>query len=300
MSDVLTEIAGRICDDDPKYAPTLSAHLARMDDAFRKRARLFFGRYVAYLESAGRTLDFGLECFRRLRASVQEERIKFLRSGRYANESFADVNRAVYGNPEMMQSYIHGLAFAQFLWPEQYRRFSFFCENLDAYRDSIDSYLEVGGGHGLYVMEASQRLRPRTRFDVVDISTSSLELAKGVATDPRIHYQLTDIFDLPDRPQYDFITMGEVLEHVERPRELLAKIRTLLSDRGHAYITTPANAPMVDHIYLFRSADEIRAMLHESGFSIEREVTQYAADLPVERCIALKTPLMFGAFVANA
>jgi 2-polyprenyl-3-methyl-5-hydroxy-6-metoxy-1,4-benzoquinol methylase len=300
VSDVLTEIAGRICGDDPKYAPTLSTHLAKMDDEFRTRAQEFFDRYKAFLESDGKTLDFGLECFKRLRANVQEERFKFLRTGKYANESFADVNRAVYGNPEIMQSYMHGLAFAQFLWPEQYRRFSFFCEHLDDYRDSVRAYLEVGGGHGLYVMEAVRRFREGTRFDVVDISTSSLELAGGIAKDPRIHYHLTDILEFPETDRYDFITMGEVLEHVERPRELLAKVRGLLAPDGHAYITTPANAPMVDHIHLFRSADEIRAMLRECGFDIEREVTQFAADLPVERCIALKTPLMFGAFVRKA
>jgi 2-polyprenyl-3-methyl-5-hydroxy-6-metoxy-1,4-benzoquinol methylase len=300
MSQLLTYITDSICGDDPKYAPTLRAHLGKMDAVFCERAESFFNRYKTYIESTGKTLDFGLECFKTLRASVQEERLEFMRTGGYSNTSFDAVNRRVYSNPEIMVAYMHGLVFAQFLWPEQYRRFSFFCEHLGDYRDGIRSYLEIGGGHGLYIREALQVLRSDTTFQLVDISSSSLELAQGILGEPRVQYHLTDIFKFPDERRYDFITVGEVLEHLERPDELLRKIHALLTPEGHAYITTPANAPMIDHIHLFNDADEIRTMLRQCGFAIEREVTQYAADLPLKRNIALKTALMFGAFVRKA
>ena len=106
-----------------------------------------------------------------------------------------------------------------------------------------------------------------------------------------------DIFDLPEDTTYDFITMGEVLEHVEQPRDLLLRVHSLLSPEGRAYITTPANAPTRDHIYLFNSAAEIRDMLNSAGLTIEREVTQFASDLPPKK---LKMPLMFAAFVKKS
>ena len=300
MSTLLGDLTDWVCADDPVYAPVLRAHLSRMDGVFQDRATQFFSRYKSFIESTGRPIEFGLECFKTLRASVQEERVAFLRTGRYSNTSFADVNRAVYDNPAVMVAYMHGLVFAQFFWPEQYRRFSYFCDHLAEYRPNVQRYLEIGGGHGLYLSEALRVLRPDTTFDLVDISTSSMELAKGIVADSRVHYHLADVFDFPEDRRYDFITVGEVLEHLEDPRALLKKIATMLEPGGRAYISTPANAPMIDHIHLFNDAQEIRSMLDECGFVIERDVTQYAADLPEKRCKTLKVALMFAAFVRKA
>jgi SAM-dependent methyltransferase len=109
-----------------------------------------------------------------------------------------------------------------------------------------------------------------------------------------------NIFDFPPGAQYDWITMGEVIEHVEQPLDLLRKARSLLAPSGRAYITAPANAPTLDHIYLFREEEEIRGMLREAGFAVEREVLMYSEDLPVEQARARKVALMYGAVVKNA
>jgi SAM-dependent methyltransferase len=127
-----------------------------------------------------------------------------------------------------------------------------------------------------------------------------MALARGIAQEPRIRYHLMNIFDFPSGAQYDWITMGEVIEHVEQPLELLRKVRSLLAPSGRAYITTPANAPTLDHIYLFREEEEIRGMLRDAGFAVEREVLMYSEDLPVEQARARKLALMYGAVVKNA
>ena len=108
-----------------------------------------------------------------------------------------------------------------------------------------------------------------------------------------------NVFDFADEPVYDFITMGDVLEHVEEPQELLSKLKRLLAPGGRVYLTTPANAPMLDHIYLFRNAQEIRDLIHECGFAIEFEVKQYAVDIPDLRAEQMKIPMMFGAFLCE-
>jgi 2-polyprenyl-3-methyl-5-hydroxy-6-metoxy-1,4-benzoquinol methylase len=300
MPFLLDYIVSRITEQDPRFAQSLAPYIAGMDGVFRERAESFFRRYERYLASRAKTIDFGISCFARMRASVEDERIKFLRSGEYSSKSFEEVNRRVYGNPDIMDVHMHGLVFAQFLWPDQYRRFSFFCENLPAYRESIRSYLEIGGGHALYFTEAIRALNPETTFDLVDISPSSMALAQGIVDDSRAQYHLMNIFDFPADRSYDFITLGEVLEHLEEPRELLMKVHALLSPEGRAYITTPVNAPMVDHIYLFNDVDEIRTLFQDCGFAIDREVQQYAVNLPERRCVALKVALMYGAFVKKA
>jgi 2-polyprenyl-3-methyl-5-hydroxy-6-metoxy-1,4-benzoquinol methylase len=203
-----------------------------------------------------------------------------------------------------MQYHMHGLVLAQFLWPDQYCRFSFFRDHLPHYRNRVGRYLEVGSGHGLYLLEAMRLLDRATSFDAVDISPSSMALVQGMVGDStqnrNVQFRLMDIFDLPEAEPYDFITMGEVLEHVEQPLNLLRRLHQMLSPAGRAYITTPANAPTRDHIYLFNNAAEIREMFTSAGFAIENEVAYYPAGVSPEKAARLKLPLMFAAFLKKA
>ena len=253
------------------------------------------------MERTGRSVDFGVTCFMELRRSMEEERLHFFRTGEYSSKSFAEVNERVYNNPETMQYHMHGLVLAQFLWPDQYRRFSFFRDRLPSYRDGVDRYLEIGSGHGLYLIEAMRALGPATEFQAVDISPSSMELVRGMVGDTaqlhNLRFRLMDIFYLPDSEPYHFITMGEVLEHVEQPLSLLRRVHQLLSPQGSAWITTPANAPTRDHIYLFHNAAEIREMFAAAGFVIEDEVSYYPAGMDAKKAERLQLPLMFGAFL---
>lgn len=297
--ELLPLVIEQVLGADAKLGKRIRGFVQSSDAVYRERAEAFFGRYRNFIESQGKTFSFGVDCFLHLQRSLDQQRGEFLKTGRYANTSFEEVNRAVYANPEVMEYHMHGLVFAQFLWPDQYRRFQFFSDNLHQYAPQVKQYLEVGGGHALYLTEGARQL-PHAAIHVVDVSPTSLDMARGIARDEgRIQYQLMNIFDFPDGA-YDFITMGEVLEHIENPEELLAKIRRLLAPGAHAYITTPANAPMLDHIYLFNSAQEIRAMLTGCGLRIDQETKQYAADFPEEIAERMKFPLMYAAFVSAA
>ena len=298
-SELLPSALEQISSVEPKLGRRIRAFVQSSNALYHQRAEAFFHRYRNFIETQGKTFAFGVDCFLHLQRSLDQHRRDFLKTGRYANTSFAEVNRAVYANPEVMQYHMHGLVFAQFFWPDQYHRFQFFSDNLPQYAPRVKKYLEVGGGHALYLTEGARQL-PEAGIDVVDISQTSLTMARGIAGEAaHIHYELINIFDFPDGG-YDFITMGEVLEHVENPRELLDKVRRLLAPGGHAYITTPANAPMLDHIYLFNNAQEIRDMLTSCGLKIVKETRQFAADFPDEVAERMKFPLMYAAFVTAA
>jgi 2-polyprenyl-3-methyl-5-hydroxy-6-metoxy-1,4-benzoquinol methylase len=292
---LLAQVVEAVSASEQKLGLRLRTYVESNDDVFHSRAEDFFGRYRHFVESKGETFESGIDSFLRLQKSLDGQRAQFLRTGKYQNSSFQEVNRCVYSDPEVMRHHMHGLVFAQFLWPDQYRRFQFFADHLPGYT-KIRRYLEVGGGHALYVSEAAKRL-PAAAVDLVDISPTSLEMARGIAAGAKIRFHLMDVFDFPDQPVYDFITMGEVLEHVEQPRDLLLKLRRLLTPGGSMYITTPANAPMLDHIYLFRNAQEIRDMLTGCGFRIERETSQYAVQISEKLAEKMKLPLMYAAFV---
>ena len=296
---LLPAVIERITSADPKLGVRIQSFVAGAAPVFHQRAEEFFRRYQIFMESQGGSIEFGIDCFLRLQRSVEQQRIDFLSSGKYENTSFAEVVRNVYSNPEVMQDHMHGLVFAQFFWPDQYHRFEFFSDLLGHCGGGVQRYLEIGGGHALYVTEAVRSLPEAAIIDLVDISETSLQMAKGIAAESRIRYHLMDIFDFPDG-QYDFVTMGEVLEHVERPQDLLSKVGRLLTSGGRAYITTPANAPMRDHIYLFRNAQEIRDMFHSCGFHIEQETSRYAVDVHPRLAERMKLPLMYAALLSRS
>jgi len=297
MDQLLDYAIDRISQSGAKTETRLQEYARQAGPVWRERAEEFFERFERFLKTKGLTFDYGIECYLKLREAMAEERLNFIRSRQYSNTSFAQVAEDVYHNPEVMQYHMYGLVLAQFLWPDQYHRYSFFCDKFQQYAPGVRNYLEIGGGHALYVSAAVAALGPEAHIDVVDISASSLELAKGMLPGAPVCWHHQDIFDFTGDRLYDFITIGEVLEHLEDPVAMLRRIQQLLAPAGRVYITTPANAPMIDHIYLFHSADDIRQMFQGAGFQIESETSMFAEAMPPAKAEKLKVALMYAAFV---
>ena len=84
--------------------------------------------------------------------------------------------------------------------------------------------------------------------------------------------------------------MGEVLEHVEQPEVFLRRIAELAKDDGYIFITTCINAPAVDHIYLWRTTDELEDMITASGLSIVEPLRLPYEGKSLEESRAAATP----------
>jgi 2-polyprenyl-3-methyl-5-hydroxy-6-metoxy-1,4-benzoquinol methylase len=281
-------------------AKKYSAFLAGCDDLYRHRANLFFSQYERLLTHLGKDFSYSIDCYNQMNTDMLYERIRFIETGKYSNESFEDVKKAIYLNPNAFEHHMHGLAIAQFVWWDQYQRFSFFADNLKKYTADTKRYLEVGGGHGLYISEAFRQFPVDTVFDLVDISPTSIEMSKVALDTDKVNYILKDIFDFDGTEKYDFITIGEVIEHVEDPKALMQKLGELLTDNGTIYVTTPANAPMIDHIYLFHDAADIRSFLTDAGFRIESDRAVFAENMEEKKAIKNKVPLMYAAFIQKS
>ena len=71
-----------------------------------------------------------------------------------------------------------------------------------------------------------------------------------------------------DGPVCDALVLGEILEHVEKPQVFLQKVREITHEGSFIYVTTVVNGPAKDHIYLFRSVEEVEQLYREAGFDI--------------------------------
>jgi cyclopropane fatty-acyl-phospholipid synthase-like methyltransferase len=108
----------------------------------------------------------------------------------------------------------------------------------------------------------------------VDLSAASVEQTRTIVEhfhpDAPVRVELRDFLTADDLvpSSFDAVVMGEVLEHVEQPEVFLRRIAELARPGAFIFVTTCVNAPAVDHIYLWRTADELEAMITDSGLTI--------------------------------
>lgn len=289
-----------ICRQNPVHGKKIRKHLSQADDIFYEKFAGFLDKYLKFLQKTGKNLDFAVDCYLKMVADITLETAGFQETGRYTSTSFDEVNRRVYGNHEVMEYYMHGLLLSQFLWKQHYIVYKFFSENITFYSRSVLEYLEIGGGHGLYLSEAVNLFLEQCRFSMIDISSTSLDVARYFIDEKKVNYICSDINDFNPDGRYDMITAGEVIEHLEDPRKFLCKLRDMISDNGIIFLTVPTNAPTIDHIYLFRDASEIKQMIRISGLEIIKEHCVYAEDLPEHLLEKYKITMMYAAFLRKS
>ncbi len=299
MQTILEYIVERISSENPLHCKKIKKNIKKFDELYFERANLFLKKYELLLLSENKSIDYAIDCYLQMLADVNFESVRFQETGEYSSKSFEDVNMRVYNNPEVMEYYMHGLLMSQFLWKHHYDILLWFNQIISKNRDIVNNYLEVGGGHGLYISEATEIIGNHANYDLVDISKSSLDIAKKMISNENVNAILTDVFEFFPTKKYDFITMGEVLEHVEEPVKLLQKLQSLLSENGKLTITTPTNAPAIDHIYLFKNADEIRKVISDAGFDIEEEFCVYSEDVSPEIAERLNISMMYAAVLVK-
>jgi 2-polyprenyl-3-methyl-5-hydroxy-6-metoxy-1,4-benzoquinol methylase len=297
MGNNLNNVLSLIESLNPVHIKKIRKNVASFDSEYELMAELFFKKYFKFLKNEDKSINFAIDCYLKLIADVYSETIEFHRTGKYSSTTFEEVNERVYANPNVMEYYMHGLIMSQFLWKQHYFIYKFYTKNLIKYIDQTKKFLEIGAGHGLYLSKALDILSPTTSFDVVDISETSISIGKKFCNDDRVDFKLQDIFNFPSDVKFDFITMGEVLEHVEQPKALLSKIRELMDESSTLFMTTPTNAPAIDHLYLFNNVEEIREFIFSTGFEIIEELAVLTEDVSEEKAKKNKVSILYGAFL---
>lgn len=233
--------------------------------------------YLNYCDHNGLNLLYLTQCYHTIVEDTFREQLYFNRNKEYRHKTFSDVANDVYFNEEYMHRYMYGLALTSFLWPNHVCTTRFFKETLP--KQKYGKYLEVGPGHGYYLMTAIQN----SSFDDfigIDISEASIKQTQAIIDyfhpdlNNRFQLKLTDflVADQLEAESFDAIVMGEVLEHVEQPECFLLKIAELAKSDSYIFISTCINAPAVDHIYLWRNTDELEEMIRGNGLNIRNQL----------------------------
>src|SRR5260221_4447540 len=256
----------------PLQKKKLEKYLLTRDDWFFKQAEEFSIQYIGYLESESIPVEYAIEAYQKLCNDMMKCQIYFMKTGKYPANSSEEANENIYANETIMKLYMVGLAMSQFLWSSHYELYSCLIKSLTKYSKNIRAYLEIGPGHGVFLNKAVELIGVESKITVVDISSTSISITKSILNyfkqkNKNINYYNTVIIYLKLHVTYNFLTMGEVLEHVNFPEKLLLKLRDLLTERGRAFVSTCVNCPAIDHVYHFKSVGEIRDLLFNFVFS---------------------------------
>jgi 2-polyprenyl-3-methyl-5-hydroxy-6-metoxy-1,4-benzoquinol methylase len=295
------EIIDYISSKRPLQAKKIRANFASSPGLFQE-LKAFLVTYSPYLlANSISALDLA-EAYVSMVDQMTCARIAFLRKGVYPAANHSEVVDSVYAAPAVMKKYMLGLALSQFLWKHHFHLFSFYREEL-AKIPPVRAALEVGCGHGLFLLELLRSNHSLDRVDVVDISAQSLALSQSLISTlrsdvmDRIRFTNMDVQLFKPEKKFDLITMGEVLEHVPDPLSILRSLYGCLQPLGRMYISTCINCPTLDHIYQFRSVNEIHDLIHDAGFELESEVISPSEDRPAKELERLKVDISYGAFL---
>lgn len=278
--------------------------LSHKNETFLEEFEQFLDSYISYLNANHLTIEYSIDAYIKMINGMMKAQVKFMKTGKYPILSTTDAINDVYNNKETMLSYMIGLALSQYLWSTHYEIFNHFKSTLEKEKNNIKRYLEIGPGHGLFLKNAIDILNKNVAMTAIDISQTSLEITSSIIayfySDKKIDFINGDMLNLHLNSQFDFIVMGEVIEHVEHPELLLNKITQLLNNEGKAFLSTCVNCPAIDHVYHFKTVDEIRDIFSKCGLKIYSEKVLPVENLPIEEIVKQKITINYSAIVTKA
>lgn len=227
---------------------------------------------------------------------------KLVKTGKYLYSTVEEVEKYAYNDPNRELTgpwYMMALYFSQVFWVTHYKVNEFFLKDVCNRESATGKALEIPSGSGIFISNFLSRNRG-WKGTGLDLSESSIEFSKKViklydVTEEQLTLIKQDFFLHESEGNYDLIICGEFLEHLEQPLAALKKIHSLLNDGGEVFLTVAVYAAMIDHIYLYNSAQEVRDHIAKAGFEIKKELVQnvFAKAQPEER----DTPINYSAIL---
>lgn len=287
----ITQLISEIIAANPLQKKFLNTSVQELDGEHRKGLQ----DYLSFCNSQGISINFLAGAYNFIVKETMREQMYFRKHKQYRYSFYHEVAGSVYLNDEYMSKYMYGLAITSFLWKQHQQIHRFFEQVLP--RNKTGNFIEIGPGHGFYFMNAL-RSTSFDKFTAIDLSPTSVEMTKAIVK-ANIDNKLADKWNIYECDflkleaveKYDGLVMGEVLEHVEKPLAFLEKIYSIVNEDSFIYITTCANAPEIDHLFLFKSDQEVIDMVHEAGFKIDQQLVVPYDGHSIEETVAKALPL---------
>jgi len=271
----------------PSFLKTRDYIFTNFGEDYFNEFELFLGFYVheaADGESSENALFRKLKSFIRYSHEFLVLQVKLNRTKEYQYRSFKEVEERVYKNSMMSDYYLDGLALSQYLWPNHYKMNRFLIDGLRQ-AGAFNRAIDVPCGPGVQSWLIRRHLRINS-MSICDLSEYSVRYARKLHQ----YFGEAGAFDASRRSieecdsEFELVVNGELLEHVEDPARMLTMLDRLLAKDGIVYLTTAIFAAAIDHIYMFRSVQQVREMLEErfmivAELALPVSLKQYRQDM---------------------
>jgi 2-polyprenyl-3-methyl-5-hydroxy-6-metoxy-1,4-benzoquinol methylase len=268
LNDLLVEISKK----DKLHSKKITRNINYVIDYFPVEFKELLGLVFGYFNDVNLSADIISNDYLKMIADYRTDGLYFYKHGKYRCESQEMAYENVYSKSEIMSYYMNALLISQILWKHHFNMYMYFQIQLKSLFDNNANFkiLDVGPGHGFFSYLVKKNFPDYEKMDLVDISETSLHMTKKIIgyDGDKIKYFNKDIFLFDEISKYDFIVLGEILEHLDNPKEILSKLSSLLSDNGLFWITTPTNSPAIDHVYLFKNRSEVLKLVESAGLEI--------------------------------
>ena len=287
---------------DSLHFKKIQSNIFHLENKFPNEYNEFTLSVKKYFDSIDYSSEQIVGDYLKMIRDMRIEGLYFHKNGTYRCNNQKEANEYVYSNPEIMTYYMNALLISQLLWKHHFYIFLFFKSKIKSlFRDNSKlSILDVGPGHGFYSQILKNEFVNYKNFDIVDISLASLNMTKVILglDDNKIRYYQADIFKYENKNdnKYDLICLGEVLEHLDNPKSILLRLSQLLKPNGILWITTPTNSPAIDHVYLFKTKEEVFTLIRDANFDIFSKCNFFAEDMQEEEALIRKATNLVGVF----
>ena len=298
----LAQILNFIRKEDPLHSKKVKKNVDELVSTYKEEFYTIVSLLKKFFDERNLPVEKIAGDYLKMINDMRVEGMHFKKTRKYSCVNQHEAYLKVYSRADVMDYYMNALLLSQVLWTHHFKMLMFFNNQLQSgFLSSTKAVLDIGPGHGFFSYLVIKNLSAINAIDIVDISDGSLEMTKAIIGDGggKIAYFNRDIFNYESDTKYDLIILGEVLEHLDEPLLILNKLSSLLSDSGYLWLTTPTTAPALDHVYLFRSRQEIVDLLVEARLEIVKDFGCFAEDVNEETAMKFDISYLFGAFLKN-
>lgn len=231
--------------------------------------------------------------------------IKLEQTGHYLYTTFKEVEEVFKKNEgEFGPNYLWGMYFSLAFWKTHHNYIKMFLQDFVKTNKTQGKVLEIPSGNGFFLSEflLANNSWYGTGIDLSDASISFSKKLFKVNKIPEKSYRFIkkDFFEFQDSEQFDMVICGEFLEHVEDPLKILKKIHQILKKDGRLFLSVAVFAAHIDHIYLYKNAEEVRNHVRQAEFSIEKELVQTSFDKDEAVPEKSKIPVSYAAILSKS
>lgn len=217
---------------------------------------------------------------------VNRAQLEYEKSGHYRYSRFDEVEKRAYASQEFMEKYHWGVFISTFAWRHHLEIYEFFKRDFLSHPafDKQGTLLDLGCGSGVWTFLTLSSIAGWDGVGV-DISPTSVAWAEktGAESNLRCDFRLADATAFTASQPFQAGISCFLLEHLERPTELLSSLARNLEPGAPAFVTGAVTAAEVDHIYEFKRESELVAMAEECGFVVEKMLSASPSPFPRTR-----------------